>query len=222
MNTLIATRYLRGLSTLSPRLHSTPHTCAQQETPASLAPSSPTLNQEEGQSTIEFIITFILGLGIVFLFLSLGLNYNIGYMVHNASYEAARVYLTHDNSSYQNSSSESSAEQAAYDKLLEHNLQRYNIQLPPQGQIIPNATIPEYAGVIFNYDTPFSFFSKFGGDLTLELQSEAFLGREPSRAACRQRTCDAMRSLLEEIGFSVPQGDCSSAHHFITLFDNGC
>ena len=70
-------------------------------------------SRHEGQSTIEFLLTFIFSIGILILFISLGLNLTRGYIAHYATYMASRTYLTADNTSFTDTSSDSYAEQEA-------------------------------------------------------------------------------------------------------------
>ena len=55
--------------------------------------------KDNGQSSIEFLISFFFVLGFVFVFLKISLNAAEGYLVHYATYMASRSYLVAEQNS---------------------------------------------------------------------------------------------------------------------------
>jgi hypothetical protein len=51
-------------------------------------------HKEQGQSTIEFALTLILMMGLIFFFMQLSLIFGFGNYVHYATFMAARAYLS--------------------------------------------------------------------------------------------------------------------------------
>ena len=54
------------------------------------------LKCNHGQSTIEFIMTFTVAVGLICFFLKMALNDTDGFMVHHATFMASRAYLVSD------------------------------------------------------------------------------------------------------------------------------
>lgn len=67
-----------------------------------------------------------------------------------------------------------------------------------------------YVGTYAQFKQPFSIPNMFGGSAPLNMTSESFLGREPTRATCVDRICRSMG----ESG-----GTCGKN---TTFYDNGC
>jgi len=169
-----------------------------------------------GQSTIEFLLSFTFAIGIIFFTVSLGLNYTSGYLVHYSTYMSSRTYLTYDSTSNNPQSSDSSAETKAREVFQGFGLDKFGIDNYSDLSFnAPGITDTyEYVGAVFKYFKPLSFFKILGGDIELELTSESFLGREPVRMDCLQRTCDSMNGLSTN--------NCPGDVPHITAFDNGC
>lgn len=171
------------------------------------------LSSEDGQSTIEFLMSFTF----VFVLLLMCVNFAIssvnGYLVHYATFMASRTYLVFDN----NSPSPDGADALAFN-AAEAEYQRYPLDLflgsestslkvnhPGYG----GKTI--YIGLYSEFKQNFAIPGMFGGSDKLNLKSESFLGREPTRATCVERICKAM----SDVG-----GACGDLN--TTYFDNGC
>lgn len=172
---------------------------------------------------IEFILTFAFSIGILFLFISLGLNFTTGYLAHYATYMSARTYEVWDNSSNTSTSSDSRAKSEAEKVFQTYQLSKYQVMVkdgikfnPPDGGKY------EYVGAHIAFTRKLSAFGLLGADQKLELVSEAFLGREPTRADCVARICKAMNSSSLG-GFNFNDTSCDSgASVEITTEDNGC
>lgn len=172
------------------------------------------LKNKDGQSTIEFIMTFSAAVGFIFLFLKMAMNYTDGYMVHHATYMAARSYLVTDDD--RRSLEEGDARALAKARTV------FTKYLPPalvsganESQLHENNPDPgktkfhAFVGLWMEFSQKFSL-GFVGGKESLNLLSEAFLGREPTRAETRNQVCEAIRSL-----------GLSRCDVHVTLEDNG-
>jgi hypothetical protein len=170
-------------------------------------------NNHKGQSTIEFLMTFTAAVGFIFLFLKMAMNYTDGFMVHHATYMASRAYLVNDDNRDLIEEDDAAALKQA--KLVfTHNL--------PEG-LVPGVTasmlqennpgqvkFSAFVGLYIRYQEKFSI-GFVGGKTPLNLVSESFLGREPTRREARNQVCMAMKLSL---------GLSKCAVH-VTLEDNG-
>jgi hypothetical protein len=176
-------------------------------------------NSESGQSTIEFIFTFVFGLSLVLIIFNTSINYATGYLVHYATFMASRVYLTADNHIGTIGASNVSlgqAEQRARDAFTNYNLGVFKI--PPQnfkvnkvdqvGDPNQNMTVGAYT----TFELKMDWLGRIAGNKQLEMVSESFLGKEPTRAECATRVCAGMMG---------GQANCEATMD-ITLFDDGC
>ncbi|MCO4794970.1 MAG: pilus assembly protein [Bacteriovoracaceae bacterium] len=171
------------------------------------------LKNETGQSTVEFIVVFVLMFGFMFVYLKIALNYARGYMTHYATYQAARAYLVFDRNGTSDTSMDSTAEARAkevFKRYMSHNQGDPSFNAPPSDLTSRRL----YVGAIMRYQEKFSFGFPFAGLAPMDMISEAFLGREPTRQTCLERTCKA----IKDLGAPNCQGDTP---HF-TLDDNGC
>lgn len=189
-------------------------------------------SKQEGQSTIEFIFTMMFSLGVVFLFVNISVNYSAGFLVHYATFMASRTYLTVDGNANQPAGSEAEAAQAAFNTFRRFKMSAVGVPaagiMPPGGAangfyINPFSTVSNsqqalFVGVYARYEKPLSFFKVLAGDTPVTFVSESFLGKEPVRADCWQRTCQAIM-----LGVKGQPNACSSQNsHDFTVFDNGC
>ncbi len=167
---------------------------------------------KRGQSTIEFLLTFIFVFSLIFMIFRIGVNLTNGFLVHYATFMASRTYLVIDNNSNSPSGGDQNARNRAsivFEKFpMKHTIPGWNslIKINHPGSV-PNAL---FTGAWSEYTENFGISDIVGGIKPMVLRSESFIGREPTRANCLQRVCRAM----EEVG-----GDCS-VH--TTFFDNGC
>jgi len=162
----------------------------------------------QGQSLIEFIMTLSFSLGIVFLFFSIAFNATDGYIAHYATFMASRTYLVVDVNANRPNGSDAIAQseaQRVFTKYLNPSKGKFYINSPDSIDGLP------YVGAGFEFKQKFSF-GMIGVKDDMNLNSESFLGREPTRAECAERICYA---------FHGAGGGCESLVHF-TLYDNGC
>ncbi len=170
------------------------------------------IKDEHGQSTIEFIVSFIFVLSFFLTFFKLAMNSTNGFLLHYATFMASRAYLVNDNNSNTASGGDSVAQAAAQKVYADLKITAFipvgpstiSVNHPGSG----NKSI--YTGVYAQYTDKFTVSSFFGGDNPIQYTSESFLGREPTRGECSERVCKAMK----EIG--------ASCNLHITFFDNGC
>jgi hypothetical protein len=171
---------------------------------------------ELGQSTIEFILTFVFGVSLILVVFNTAMNSATGYLVHYATFMASRVYLTADSHIGTVSSVDISlqgSEERARAAFNQYNLGIFNV---PDGQfkINPagNTTPSEYltVGATTSFEQKMDLLGRITGESKLELVSESFLGKEPTRAVCANRTCFGITG----------QDDCRNMD--ITLYDDGC
>ncbi len=175
-------------------------------------------NRERGQATVEFILTFVFGLSLMLMIFNSAMNYVTGYLVHYATFMAGRVYMTAESYSgvygaYEQSISRS--EERARSAFRQYNLGAFGIQ---DNEFFVNKSrsgqsSSEYltVGVYSRFSQKVDVLGKIAGNTELDLVSEAFLGKEPTRAACATRVCFAMTG----------RESCDPTFD-ITLFDDGC
>lgn len=173
-------------------------------------------NHQSGQSTIEFIFTFAFGVGIIFLVFKSAVNSASGYLVHYATFMASRTYLTFDDhlGSVQNPALRTNeAEERAREVYRQYNLPIFDI--PGDAFSINHVTgdADEYltVGAKTIFEQPIDMIGQITGQSKLELVSESFLGKEPTRAQCANRTC-----------YGITGGTNCDNSYDITLYDNGC
>ena len=171
----------------------------------------------KGQSSVEFIISFVVVLGFCFSFFRLAILYTNGYLVHYATYMAARSYMVFDNNSNEPSGGDGGAGLLAkkvFDGFKVGGLVgSYSGNLEVHDPESFNTYINNlYVGVWteFQQQLPTVLMGK---KRTLNLRSESFLGREPTRSECYNRICRAM-------GEAALTSEYCGVHS--TLFDNGC
>jgi hypothetical protein len=173
-----------------------------------------------GQSTVEFILSFAFGVSIVLFIFNASLKYATGYLVHYATFMASRVYLTADKHVGQvgdPDQAHTGSEARAKDAFMMYNLSVIRI---PNENFKINTVLNARAnfssqtltvGAYTTFDVPIDILGQVAGQKKLELVSESFLGKEPTRAECATRVCKAL----------TDQDVCSSDMD-ITLFDDGC
>lgn len=172
------------------------------------------IKNSRGQSTIEFIMTFSAAVGFIFLFLKMAMNYTDGYMVHHATYMAARAYLVSDNN--RNAVEEDDQQAVAkarevFSRYLPEGLVTgVTKDLVKENNPDPGLTkYPAFVGLYAEYTQKFSI-GFVGGKSPVRFISEAFLGREPTRRETRDQVCRAIKDL-----------GLSACNVHVTLEDNG-
>lgn len=170
------------------------------------------VNNNLGQSTIEFILTFTAAVGFIFLFLKMAINYTNGYMVHHATYMASRSYLVGDTESQQTVEGRDKNAFELATSVFKKNLPEALI-LGFDGTLQANypgtGKLSVFTGVWVEFTQIFSL-GFVGGKDPVRFRSESFLGREPSRPESIKQICDAIKT--------VTLGSCDVQ---ATLDDNG-
>lgn len=173
------------------------------------------MNNEKGQSTIEFLLSFGFTIGILFLYIQLALNAGGAYLAHYATFMAARSYLVWDNGG-QEANSDSNAENKAKTVFESFNVKELGINDPKSYFKISSLRDQDqrkflHVGAVFEFSQKMSFINFVGGDIKAKMRAESYMGREPTRHLCQKRVCYSMheRNSCRSVGFS-------------TLFDNGC
>ncbi len=168
---------------------------------------------ENGQSVIEFILTFTVITSMLFFFFRMALGFTNGYMVHYATFMASRAYLTNDNPLV------TDRDGAALIKAKEIFK-----------RLLPEGLITDFDGELKANDPESTQFKVFtglyaefhqvmsggvvGGKEPVYHRSESFLGREPARDESLKQICKA----ISMVAGSGGEADCSV---LATLDDNG-
>lgn len=170
--------------------------------------------RNKGQSTIEFIMTFTVAVGFIFLFLRMALNYTDGFMVHHATYMASRAYLVSDEDRRSLDEGDAKAMQKAKEVFAKY-LPEGLVKGVETGSLKENNPDPgktkfhAFVGVWIEFYQRFSM-GFIGGKESIHFVSESFLGREPTRSESRTQVCQAIMSL-----------GLSKCDVHVTLEDNG-
>lgn len=172
---------------------------------------------EAGQSTVEFILTFAFGVSLILVIVNTSMNFATGYLVHYATFMASRVYLTQDNMTGTIGSSTpalTDAEEAARTAFNVYNLSVFNVAnssftINPAGNT--DASTYLTVGGFTRFDLKMDIMGQVAGTKKLEMTSEAFLGKEVTRAECASRTC-----------YGITGAETCDDSYDITLFDDGC
>lgn len=156
-------------------------------------------SNESGQSTIEFLLTFTTAVGFIFVFLKMAMNYTDGYMVHHATYMAARSYMVQDQDRDDVNEGDKLAKNYAdtvFTKYLPEGLVNgvSAADLKENGPELSETKYRAFVGLYIKYVQRFSL-GMIGGTSNVDFISEAFLGREPTRAETKAQTCAAIKSL---------------------------
>lgn len=173
---------------------------------------------EQGQSTVEFIVTFAFGVSLVLVIFNTSINYATGYLVQYATFMASRVYLTadtHTGTIGNIGPSLSGSAQKAQEAFNNYNLSVFKVsnenfkinKVEDVSDRSQNLTVGAYT----TFELTMDVLGKVAGQKKLELVSESFLGKEPTRAECATRVCRAVTGLE----------NCDATMD-VTLFDDGC
>lgn len=176
-----------------------------------------TKNNQKGQSTVEFILTFAFGVSLILVIFNTAMNFATGYLVHYATFMASRVYLTQDNFTGTVGNSNpalSGAEDKAREafniyKLSVFNVPNESFKINPAGSSDPSTYLT--VGGVTTFELNIDILGKVAGSKKLEMTSESFLGKEITRAECATRTC-----------YGITQSESCDDSYDITLYDDGC
>lgn len=174
-------------------------------------------NSQAGQSTVEFILTFAFGVSLILVIVTTSMNYATGYLVHYATFMASRVYLTQDNMTGTIGNSApalSGSVDTAKTAFNVYNLSVFNVDnssftINPAGNTDPSTYLT--VGGFTRFDLKMDVMGQVAGTKKLEMTSEAFLGKEITRAECATRTC-----------YGITGTESCDDTYDITLFDDGC
>lgn len=172
-------------------------------------------NNQSGQSTIEFIFSFIFAVSLILMVFNTSLNYASGYVTHYATFMASRVFMTQD--SNQTSAWGPGPRDQAYNKATAafnaFKLDVFGIQTSLEFNDGLNVSAGEYLmiGTYAKFSRKMDVVGQIVGQSRLELISESYLGREPTRGVCASRVCKA-----------ITDTDQCSVQMDITLYDDGC
>lgn len=172
-------------------------------------------NNQKGQSTIEFIFSFIFAVSLILLVFNTSLNYTSGYVAHYATFMASRVFLTEDANDSDWSASRETAHTDTKDTFKSFRLDVFGIQTELEINDDPFPDTSNGAYLLIGVSAPFKrkmdIIGRVTGQTALDLVSESFLGREPTRSVCASRTC-----------YAITGKDACDKDMDITLFDDGC
>lgn len=172
-------------------------------------------NNQQGQSTIEFIFSFVFAVSLVLMVFNTSVNYVSGYVAHYATYMASRVLMTQDvEANTWGPGQRGMAVAAAKDTFRDFRLDIFGITEEVQVNDDTNVDASGYlmVGVYFPFKKKMDIVGRVTGQTELELISESFLGHEPTRSVCASRVCRAITG----------QDECTGGRLDITLFDDGC
>ncbi|MCY4643111.1 MAG: hypothetical protein OXB88_00675 [Bacteriovoracales bacterium] len=176
------------------------------------------MKNDKGQSTIEFLISFVFSLGILLVFIQLAVNLTGGFLAHYATYMASRTFLVYEEGrgtdiagDYRQSVEKA---QEVFDSYNVKIFGVYDSQAELKFNFEDDDSRKDYAftGAYYLYRQPISLFDYFGGDVKSTMRSESFLGKEPTRGECWART----KAAIDTLG--IP----SDLKRYVTVFDNGC
>ena len=166
---------------------------------------------QRGQSTIEFIMTFTVAIGFIFLFMQMAFNYTNGYLIHHATFMASRAFLTADSEQRDLGRGEINADEFTR-KIFRHYMPDF--LKPDMSKFHVNGVMDvdrrAFVGVYYDFTQIFSL-SFIGGKDEMYFRSESFLGREPTRGETISQICKRMKSII---------GTTTCEFH-MTLDDNG-
>lgn len=178
----------------------------------SLVQQTPILN-EDGQSAIEFILTFIFAFGITFLFVNHTLNITGGYLAHYVNFMSARTYLTVEIGSDVFDTNSNYAAKKAQEVVDRFPLKDFGVDAKLEVFSYKDASAL-FAGTTLYFEQKVSLMPVIGGNQKAKLLSESFLGKEPTIINCLEMVCQAMTGSRQ---------DCKDiSQKSVTLYDNGC
>ncbi len=178
----------------------------------------PTILQtnEDGQSTIEFLVSLTLAFGFIFSFMKIAIVYTNGYLVHYVVFQASRAYMVGEVNSNNKDGSDANAKAMANSVFasykLEDMINEFSSSLifeEPLAHTTNDTNL--FIGPRLNFNSSI-LIPGTAAKIEFELSSESYLGMEPTRAECFSRMCAAMSGL----------GSGSGCFEHATVSDNGC
>ena len=176
------------------------------------------MKNQNGQTTIEFLLSIGLAFGVLFMFIQISSNYVRGYLVHYATFMASRTFLVYENHNLSDSTTPDTARENAQNVFNSFKLNRFglsndNLQVNLRET---SEILSPFVGLFSEFRVPGLSFFGMGMKNPIDLKSESFLGRIPMRAECLQNTCETIEDLSGQI-------DCNNGSlKWATFYDNGC
>lgn len=170
------------------------------------------MKNNNGQSTIEFLVTFGFVLAILITFGKIGMNFVDGYLMHYANFQASRAYMTFDRNVGNPGGDDGQAANYARQIFNKYNLETALVVKDVDFRVNGPSNVSKkiFVGTHVSFTQKFTVSNMLGGQQDIELITESFLGRQPTRGECLEQIVNAMSKYC---------GDCSSN---ATFFDNGC
>lgn len=175
-------------------------------------------NNDKGQSTIEFILTFAFAIGISFLFVAHALNMTTGFMTHYATFMSGRAYMAYDATSQDAASNYNSAKRVAKKVFNIYRVDRFGVKtssfkVNKSNPVGGNSAL--FTGVSAQFEKRLTPYKLVGGSKKAVMLSEGFLGKEPLKIQCWEMTC-------RSIGLDPGKCGGQASPMDITVYDNGC
>lgn len=173
-----------------------------------------TPNNQSGQSTIEFLMSFIFAIGFLLIAIKTAFNITNGFIYHYATFMASRAYYVQDNNSNNPQGTDGRAEQIANEVLQSFRLEQALPSISPTVTFLDpeGSQVKAHVGMRVEFTQKMTLGSLIGGDQEVNFVSESYLLRSPVVSECLERVCAA----LTESGSG---GNCST---HTTVADNGC
>ena len=175
------------------------------------------VSQDVGQSTIEFIFSFSFVILILMLCVRVSISMVNGFLVQFAVFQASRAYLVEDTNSNTESTWDSAARDAAnrvFKSYMNGKVSPIELKFNDAGA--GGDIKPAFIGPYYEYkQEQFTTSDLMGGggpDKKLNLISESFLGKEPTKFDCLESTFARIKDILG----SAP------IKELITTTDDGC
>lgn len=169
---------------------------------------------EEGQSAIEFVLTFAFALGITLLFVNQALNLTSGYLNHYVNFMSSRAYLVHETGIDNVTTNMNASVDQARDVFNGYPIQNFGIKAAFEVITLDKGS-PLFSGTVSQFEKSLSSLPVVGGGEKALFYSESFLGKEPLRITCSQMVCAAITGNPGECAQNAENID-------IVLYDNGC
>lgn len=174
------------------------------------------IHKEEGQSTIEFLVSLTLVFGFLFSFFKIAIVYTNGYLVHYVVFQSSRAYMVGEANSNAEAGSDADAKRFATEVFgsyqLDGIISDFSSSLDfeePATHSNPGTNL--FIGPRLSYNSNI-LIPGTAAKIDFELSTESYLGLEPTRAECFKRICDAMATV----------GTGASCREHSTVSDNGC
>jgi hypothetical protein len=178
-----------------------------------------------GQSTVEFLLSFIYSIGFIFLFVQLAINSTAGFLTHYAVFMSSRTYLVKDNGSIGFNGAETYAKNQAKEVIKKYELEKFKINSANLGfysnEELTTRDKKIYIGTYLLFKQKLSPLKLLLGNKAANLVSESFLGKEVTRYQCFKRVCEVMK-FQTEYATTMDCESPGSIDKHVTLFDNGC